>query len=214
MINFKSLVFLPLTMFAAGLTLSAAEPEDMVGRFVKSIEGHCVSVGYAYSTLSSGIRLTGSGEVTFQDSSFILEGDGLEVYCDGVVKWTVDRSSCEAVIESVDAEQPDYLAYPVLMAKDVRQVFDVVSESKSDFNGSDAVKVSLIPKTDLGNIVSANLFFRPSGIVPAGLVLEFDDGSDIRMVFNEFSVSDRISADRFSFDAGSLSEDYIVTDMR
>lgn len=214
MTKFKSLVCLPLTVFASCLTLSAAEPEDMVGRFLKSIDGYCVSVSYTYSTLSSGIRLTGGGKVTFQDGSFFLEGDGLEVYCDGVVKWTVDRSSCEAVIESVDAEHPDYLAYPVLIAKDIRQVFDVVSESRSDFNGSDAVKVSLIPNTDLGNIVSANLFFRPSGVVPAGLVLELDDGSDIRMVFNEFSVSDRITADRFSFDAGSLSEDYIVTDMR
>ena len=68
--------------------------------------GHRVTFDYSYGYTSGGKTYdnVASGKMTVQGSAYLLKGDGLEVYSDGDVRWTLDRSGKEAIIESVDSE--------------------------------------------------------------------------------------------------------------
>lgn len=192
----------------------AIESGGIVSRFAESISGKCVSFDYVYTMDRSGLIMSGEGSVVFQNDSFVLNGNGLEVSCDGKDRWTVDRNAHEAVVESADPENPDYFSYPVLIARDVDRVFAVESEVMSEFNGNEAIRVTLKPAVAFGNVISAEIFFFRDELVPCGLVLVLDDGTEVEMAFSGFSVVSGTDRSRFSFDPDSLGEDYIVTDLR
>lgn len=70
-----------------------------------------------------------SGTITVQIPCFKASGNGIDVYSDGVTRWTVDPESKEVYIE--DAEGPDdYLKY-LLDIEDLK-LSDLVSSPISD----------------------------------------------------------------------------------
>ena len=102
----------------AGIMAHAGSDESgALDRLVSAMASSSVTFDYTYRfTPVSGPVLSGTGSVRFQGNSFIMKGNGLEIYCDGKSRWTIDRSAREAVAESFDAGHPDYLANPALIS--------------------------------------------------------------------------------------------------
>lgn len=191
---------------------------DMLDGFVSAILGKRVSFDYSYTlSASTGSKITGSGHVVFQGDSFMQEGNGLETYCDGRSRWTLDRSAKEAIAESVDSSSPDYLSYPTFILRDIDKVFapdggQSVSEKK--ISGQDAVSLKLRPAVPMGKISSALLYFAKGTYRPVALDLYLEDGSVLKLSVSGYEVSSPVEDNMFSLDAWSLGDEYVITDLR
>lgn len=196
---------------------------DVIDGFVGSISGKRVSFDYSFSlSAGSGTKMTGNGHVVFQGDSFKQEGDGLEIYCDGKSKWTVDRSAKEAVAESVDSSSPDYIAYPTFILRDIDKVFAPASVSGNGttavsgqkINGEEVVSIGLRPAVPMGNISSASLSFAKGSFRPVAIELHLEDGSGLTLYITGYEVTSSVEDSTFSLDPASLDGEYIVTDLR
>lgn len=198
--------------------VSQSGVSDMLDGFVSAISGKRVSFDYSYTlSAAEGSKMTGSGHVVFQGDSFMQEGNGLETYCDGRSRWTLDRSAREAVAEPVDSSSPDYLSYPTFILRDIDKVFapdggQAVSEKK--ISGQDAVSLKLRPAVPMGKISSALLYFAKGTYRPVALDLYLEDGSVLKLSVSGYEVSSPVEDNMFSLDAGSLGDDYVITDLR
>ena len=73
---------------AVALLLSGVQSgakSKTLGAFIEKVNSSLVSFDYSFSmqTPASKSKMTGKGKVKIQGSSFFLEGNGLEVWCDG-----------------------------------------------------------------------------------------------------------------------------------
>lgn len=187
----------------------------ILDRFIAELASSSAIFDYEYVLDNTKVKMTGSGNVFLQGSSFIMKGDGLEVYCDGSVKWTIDRNASEAVAESFDREHPDYLANPALIVGNVSRAFSSVSEKPSSFGDKPATAISLAPLPGLKGISSAVLYLSGAeSPVPAGLEMTMSDGSFLRLTVTSFSLSPAIAPASFTFNEKSLSTDFVITDLR
>lgn len=191
-------------------------------RLVSAMASSSVTFDYTYRfTPVSGPVLSGAGSVRFQGNSFIMKGNGLEIYCDGKSRWTIDRSAREAVAESFDAGHPDYLANPALILGNITDAFEV-EPVQSDSAAAD--EITLVPAADMGQISSVRLTFSPEISVsasgasfraPSRVVLGMHDGSVMDMTISGFGIAPaEEGTSRYSFDETGLGDDYIVTDLR
>lgn len=196
--------------------------EGVLETFTDAFSSACLAFDYTYGYEASGVKFTGNGNIILNGDSFIMKGDGLEIYCDGTVKWTVDRSAAEAVVETFDGENIDYLANPALLLGNVSQAFSVTSEKRVEYCGRNATEVRLQPLTGMGGIESASIFFSDdllkgadgSAAMPVGAELDMDDGTVIGLSLSSFAVLSEEDVPVFSFDGESLGDGYIVTDLR
>lgn len=207
------LLLLPIALLSSAQHVSAQSGSQssaavVMEEFVESISGKCVSFDYSYTLSGTSGKMTGSGHVVFQGDSFRQEGNGLETWCDGISKWTVDRNAKEAVVETVDTSSPDYLSYPTFILRDIDKVFSIDTASGND--GS----LKLRPSVRMGKISSALLEFAKGTYRPAVLELYLEDGTVLKLSVSGYEVTSSADAGTFSFDAGSLGEGYVITDLR
>lgn len=207
----------------AGIMAHAGSDESgALDRLVFAMASSSVTFDYTYRfTPVSGPVLSGAGSVRFQGNSFIMKGNGLEIYCDGKSRWTIDRSAMEAVAESFDAGRPDYLANPALILGNITDAFEV-EPGQSDSAAAD--EITLVPAADMGQISSVRLTFSPEISVsasgasfraPSRVVLGMHDGSVMDMTISGFGIAPaEEGTSRYSFDETGLGDDYIVTDLR
>lgn len=133
-----------------------------------ALSSSCVTMKCAYQMRVSQTRLTGEAELSVQGDSYIMAGNGLQVYCDGAKVWTVDSTTKEVYIESVDNLEINSLANPAALFMRLGTSFDVVSSSMTDGN----ISYRLAPKEDCG-VLSADLILSQDGKpVSAAFVLE------------------------------------------
>ena len=69
-----SLLAMPQVLSAKSKTLSA---------FVDKVSVSLVSFDYSFTMPTKKARMTGEGTVKVQGDSFLVDGNGLEVWCDG-----------------------------------------------------------------------------------------------------------------------------------
>ncbi|MDO5443426.1 MAG: outer membrane lipoprotein carrier protein LolA [Bacteroidia bacterium] len=189
-----------------------ASAQNIVDSFVATIGGKCASFQYNYS-MSGQVPVSGSGEVTLQGDSFTMKGDGLEVYCNGTERWTVDTEAEECYIESVDAASLDYEANPALLVGAVDKAFEFRKSKSSTFEGKSVSEAVLSPVSNDGNIKEVSLFITGAG-VPAGAVLTIDDGTAITISIKNWTLGGQKDCEAFCFDTKKLSKRYIITDLR
>lgn len=72
-----------------------AQDRQSASALVEALLDNCISLDYSWS---SG-KVTGNGKVTIQDNCFHATGNGLETFCDGRTRWTVDTEAREVCIE-------------------------------------------------------------------------------------------------------------------
>ena len=83
-------------------TVSADLPEKQIEQVAQRLsEGQRVSLSYS-CTVDGYAPVELSGSLLLQGNCYRAEGNGVEIYCDGSTRWTVDRSEKEVYIESSD----------------------------------------------------------------------------------------------------------------
>jgi hypothetical protein len=82
----------------------------------------------------SGVDNKGSGTLISQDEKWTLDGNGVEMYCDGSAVWVVDPALKEVVIEPVGEEQQaEFLTNPTRIVVGLKDSFKVnVANPSSD----------------------------------------------------------------------------------
>ena len=76
--------------------------------------------------------------MTVQGNAYLLKGDGLEVYSDGKVRWTLDRSAKEAMIDAVSGE--DITSNPAAIVSSYKEFGKALKVNAST---SDSLDISL-----------------------------------------------------------------------
>ncbi len=198
-----------LTSILLGLSLQAQT--NPVTAFTGTLKGKCATFSYTYS-MTGRMPLTGSGEIRFQNDSFIMKGDDLEIYCDGTTRWTIDTAAEECYIESVSAGEIDIEANPAMIVGNVAKAFKFESSSPATFKGRKVTGAVLSPKSQGGSIQGVTLYL--SGNKPEGALIKLRDGSKLEITISGFTLHPQESATVFKYNTAKLNNNYILTDLR
>ena len=52
-----------------------------------------VSIVYEFSTTMAGHKVMGDGQVAVQGDSYHMQGNGMQIYCDGSTTWLIDEAA-------------------------------------------------------------------------------------------------------------------------
>ena len=58
----------------------------------------CLQADFRYES-EGNVKLSGEGKIFVQDSCYVLDLNLMQLYCDGVRRWTVDAQDREVVVE-------------------------------------------------------------------------------------------------------------------
>ncbi len=200
--------FIILALSLLPLAGSAADP--VLRSFTARADTSLVSFSYSFQ-VPGQVTMKGSGIARVQGDSFFLSGNGIEVWCDGSERWTIDRQGREAVVEAI-GQGGDFATDPALLVASVEEVFREVSSGKMLFGGKTCHGIVLAPKADAGSVSGLKLYF--SGERLCGLEVTVQDGTKTEFVISGISFSDRAAASTFKFDSASLDDSWAVTDFR
>ena len=193
------------------LSLSLQAQNSAITSFTNSMKGKCATFSYTYS-MTGQMPLTGGGEIRFQNDSFIMKGDDLEIYCDGKTRWTIDTSAEECYIESVAAGEIDIEANPAMIVGNVDKALKFESSSPTTFKGRKVTGAVLSPKSQGGSIQNVTLYL--SGNKPEGALIKLRDGSKLEITISGFTLHPQENAAVFKFNTAKLNKNYILTDLR
>lgn len=206
---FVALMALSQSSYAKSKTLSA---------FVEKVSSSLVSFDYSFTMPTKKAKMTGNGNVKVLGTSFFVDGSGMEIWCDGKTRWTIDRISEEALVESVDDSYDSYATNPALMISSVDEAFREVSFGASRFRGK-AADASVLSPVNKGkgsmDISSLKLFFRSGTTVLVGAEVTLNDGSVSEFTITNLRFDDPgKTKESFRFDEKTLGSSYVVTDLR
>ena len=167
-----------------------------------------VSIECDYSTEVQNTKIVGHSDIIVQDGMYSMRGNGLEVYCNGSVMWTIDDSAKEVIIEPYSAADRDYMANPVLVLADMCDLFKV-SSSRDLGAGNVAYVLEAVSKCGVSKaevVMSGKV-----SILRADFIL--DDGSSLKVEVSSMKKTEEKPASFFSPDR-RFGSDWIVTDLR
>lgn len=205
-----------LTIFALPQTLPAKS--KTLDAFVSKVSSSLVSFDYSFTMPTKKAKMTGEGKVKVQGNSFKVDGGGLEIWCDGRTRWTIDRISEEALVESVDDSYDSYATNPALMISSVDNAFKEMSFGSSKFEGKVA-DASILSPANKGkgsmDIAGLKLFFKSGTSILIGAEVTLNDGSvSVFNISNMRFEQDGKSKESFRFDEKTLDSSYVITDLR
>lgn len=192
------------------LSVNPPQQEEALDSFVKRISSSAVSFTYSCVIGDGGAEVTGEGTVDMQGDAYIVRGNGLEVYCDGRTRWTVDRQAQEAVVEAYDPDSPDYSVNPAALLRSFDKAFKVTCVSVSG-KSLDYTLEPVSSGTDIAEL-RLSLSADASCLLSAGFTAK--DGTAAEFAIPSFSFSALSDPERFVFDVSSLGSGYYVTDLR
>ncbi len=195
------------------IPMQVAAENELFSELSSSISSSCVSFDYSYRTEVRGTVFTGKGNVTAMYPAFRAEGNGFLIVCDGETKWTSDISAKEMVIEQVSLSGGDISSNPALLLYNLEGRFRPVSETGGSFGGRKVTVLKLESK-DLSYVKSMVLYIIPESMAVTGAELTMEDGSLLEVEISSFIFKEKCLASIFRIDEASLSNDYIITDLR
>lgn len=191
-----------------------------LGSFIDKVSSSLVTFDYSFTmqTTKSKTKMTGSGNVKVQGNAFFMEGNGMEVWCDGSTRWTIDRFAEEALVESVSESYDSYATNPALMITAVDDAFNEVSFGTSKFQGK-AVDASVLSPVHKGkysmDIAELKLFFKSGTSDLVGAEVKLNDGSVSEFTITGMTFSAQAEKkESFRFDEKTLDDSYVITDLR
>ncbi len=211
-----SALWLAFCLVGGQCMAGAAAPYYPLERLENRVDSSEITFSYTYRALNGNVSMTGQGNVVLQGDAFILDVNGMEIYCDGTTRWTLDRKAEELVIESGDSYFEDLSANPAILLRRLTAFFEVSSQSCTEYSGEKAIKVDLTPKS-YPQFRSVTLYFRygqPDSDILIGASITAADGTVTDFVISDFRYAPKGDAGRFSFDEKSLGPDWIITDLR
>ncbi len=216
MMKSYSRIFITLAFLAVSVTSGAKS--TALSTFIEKVAASCVSFDYSFSAKSQGTTMKGDGNVKVQGSAFFLVGNGLEIWCDGKTRWTVDRDAEEAVVENVMDYGDELAANPALLVTSVDTFFTEISFGKSQVGGKTVDVSTLKPNSEEDNsmeIVGLKLYFKTGTSLLTGAWVEFADGTVTDLTISNLKYSERTNEkESFRFDEKTLDSSYVITDLR
>ena len=131
-----------LTISAILLVSLAAFAQDPVAMLREKLEKGRVTLDYKYD-INGNVPFGGSGTATIQGNCYHSSGNGLEIWCNGTTKWTLDSEAKEVYVENAEGMDElqniveSYLAHMT----DVKTVADGLSGVFT--NPSDGTKINI-----------------------------------------------------------------------
>lgn len=202
----KRLVLLCVALFGAWM-VQAQGPLDTFAGQIASGE---VSFKYTFE-VQGDVPIKGNGTASLCGNAFHVLGNGMEIWSDGKTRWTLDRSSKEAYIETVEAESVDYVANPATLLSALTQAFTVNNVSDVTLSGKKLQAVKMSPAIEETGLQSVVLYM--DGSVPSRVAITVEDGTKTLFRLSDFSVKEKSDA-VYTFDIASLGSDFVVTDLR
>lgn len=179
--------------------------------FASRMAGNTASFNYSFE-VKGDVPLTGKGAVKISGAAYHMTGNGLEIWCDGTTRWTVDASSKEAYIESVGDEGADYLTNPAMLLNALDSAFVISSHGNAVFNGKNTTAYTLRPAIEGTGLKETVLYL--SGDCPAGASITIEDGTRTVFKMSSFAWGEMKEPSSYKFDPSSLGSSYVVTDLR
>ena len=192
------------------LTALPSGGADALGKFVSQVKTSCVSFDYTYKA-SGSVPLTGGGSAKVQGPAFVLKGDGLEVWCDGSVRWSLDAGSKEALVETL-ADERDFAGNPALLVSCVEEAFTRQAPVSSKFQDTACQAYSLSPVA-ASPVSRVTLFFDFKDTL-LGASIKASDGTVTEFTIKSLAFSPQLPDSSFRFDISTLSSDWVITDLR
>ena len=202
-------------VIAAFMFLAAAcdpsRAEGLLDRLYTDLMNSCVSMDYTYSTMVSGARLSGNGTILLQGNMWRMSGNGVDMWCDGSLMWTVDQEAKEVVIDVASDDSPvEIMSNPATLFADLQKWFSV--EAERNTSDGKAVLYMLKPVEDI-DIEYVNVeLLKTDGSLRSGS-FAMNDGNEVSIRVSSMKVMPKKHTSAFrpymSFDSS-----WIVTDMR
>lgn len=94
----KRVLSILVALLSFGLVSSAQT--EKIDALLPLLESNRVVLDYdCIITGDNGVPLSYTGNLTAQQGCYVLKGNGVEIYCDGGTRWTIDPKSKEVYIE-------------------------------------------------------------------------------------------------------------------
>ena len=215
--TYSRIIIAALLAFLASGVASYAKSKTLEA-FVAKVSSSLVTFDYSFTMPTQKSKMTGSGSVKVQGDSFFVDGSGLEVWCDGATRWTIDRISEEALVESVDDSYDSYATNPALMVSAIDDAFSETSFGSVQFKGKtvDASSLSPLHKGKGSMDISAlKLYFKAGTTTLVGAEVTLNNGSVSEFVITDIRFEPAgTKKESFRFDEKTLGSSYVVTDLR
>lgn len=147
-----SLLYICLSML---LTVSPVQQTSLLDSIRQKSEQQCVAVSYEFTTTISGVKTMGEGQVHIQGNAYHMEGNGIEIYCDGTSTWMIDEQAKEVFIEAAESQSAGYLANPALL------LMNLDEDTESYMVEDNEITVKIPGQSDLVVVI---LDVQPEGI--------------------------------------------------
>lgn len=108
-------MYLLLTCISLIMSAVALPQPSVLDVLRNAQDSESIQIDYEFVATTSGIRSFGDGRLVLQGNSYHLNGNGIEIFCDGKTTWMLDEGAKEVLIESADSNSAGYLANPVLL---------------------------------------------------------------------------------------------------
>ena len=204
----KKLYLLTVSLLCAAGAF--AQERGAFDDFAVALASSDVRFHYAFE-VQGEVPVKGSGTAELSGAAYHVSGNGLEFWCDGATRWTVDRTAKEAYIEPVDPSAVDYLSNPATLLGALHRAFRVDSVSDVTLGGRALRCFRLSPSVDETGLDAVAVYL--DGSVPARVLITVEDGTQTLFRLSDYRVKEKSDA-AFSFDIASLGSDYVVTDLR
>ena len=192
------------------LTVNAQE-NALLNKFIEGISNSCVVIDYTYTARISGIDNIGSGTLVSQGDMWAMEGNGVQMYCDGQSAWIVDASAKEVIIEPVSAEQgTEYLTNPALLALNATESFNLNAVNLS--SDGKAQRFSLKPKKK-SDIEYLNVEILSESALIRNMSFALNDGTLVTIKVSSMKLTPKVSVETF-MPQTVFDSKWIVTDLR
>lgn len=170
------------------------------------------TLNYSYTLSVSGVKTVGDGVLYVQDQSYVMQGNGLKIYCNGSTVWLVDEAGKEVIIESVSQEANSYLSNPVLLLANIEAIFSVSAPTSS---GS-SLTYKLTPKCDCG-IASGAITLSAAGgssYVFSSGTFKMSDGGQLGVKIKSMTFSSKKPLTFYNLDLSTFDSSWMITDLR
>ena len=170
------------------------------------------TLNYSYTLSMSGVKTVGDGVLYVQDQSYVMQGNGLKIYCNGSTVWLVDEAGKEVIIESVSQEANSYLSNPVLLLANIEAIFSVSAPTSS---GS-SLTYKLTPKCDCG-IASGAVTLSAAGgssYVFSSGTFKMSDGGQFGVKIKSMTFSSKKPLTFYNLDLSTFDSSWMITDLR
>ena len=206
----KRFIYSALVLCGLGMA-AAAQGTSVLEQLCAKLTSNAAVLDYSYSLNMSGVKTVGEGVLTIQDKSYVMQGNGIKIYCDTSTLWVVDEAAKEVLIDDVDQGEDACLANPVLLFTYLNSMFNVGVPVK---DGS-LLTYKLAPKMKCG-VSSGTITLDTSGSTPVFQSGSFatEDGSQIDVKIKSMTFVEKKPLTFYILDLSGFDSSWMITDLR